>query len=55
MKNLARQISIVKSLLERAETAECLVRLTGLLLMLQTEYIQQLEKAACKTNKRKVA
>jgi hypothetical protein len=55
MKNLKRQISIVKSILERAETIQSIARLTSLLISLQNEYIVELEKNACATNKRKVA
>lgn len=55
MRNLKRQISVVKSMLERTEHIQQIARLTSLLIGLQNEYILELEKQACTTNKRKVA
>lgn len=48
-----RLISIVKSMLERANTMQEIARLTSLLVMLQKEHIEALEKQLCKTNNRK--
>lgn len=51
-----RLIAIVKSMLERANTMHEIARLTSLLVSLQNEHIEALEKRLCKTNnRRKVA
>lgn len=41
---LARQIQMLRSQLHRADELEEITRLTSLLLMMQTEYIHELEK-----------
>lgn len=51
---LNRLISRVQVMLERAENLEEIARLTNLLLSLQRDYIQELEKKLAPTNRRKL-
>lgn len=52
---LTRQIARIKGMLERANDMQSIARLTSLLIMMQTEYIHELEKQIAPINKRKVA
>jgi len=52
--NLSKQIARVRSMLERANDGIELSRLIGLLMMLQSERILELEKQAAPTNRRKI-
>jgi hypothetical protein len=50
-----RLISRVRAMLERATTLEELARLTNLLVLLQKEHIEKLEKKLAPTNNRRAS
>lgn len=50
-----RLISIVRSLLYRTESYQEQLRLTSLLVLLQKDYIHELEKTLAPTNRRNVS
>lgn len=52
MLKLDRMIARVQSMLNRADKTEEVMRLTSLLLMLQREYITELEKKALKIKRK---